>query len=355
MEKIEQLIHKFWTGKATEPERHELLEQLQHNEEVLGHFMEEEHSQAGSLDTTFLLDKAKASEILSRIQVSTGMSAAPTQRPVRRLVTSMQWAASILIVLGIGFALPKLYQQYFGRPNADSARVISSVIDKRNDTQSEMVLMLSDGSVISLKPGSRITYKTDYNVLTRDVSLNGEARFLVAHDTLRPFSVMANGFTTTALGTEFVVSTLAAGHTHIKLLSGRVVVRSTVASQHAITDTYLNPGDDLRVTNASGEIFTHNSTQALKEPQTVNNKSETALLRNAGPLNFDKAPLELVFNRISADRSIQITVNRAELKGLSFTGHFQQEDSLDVILSVICRMNDLNWKRDGENVIVNQR
>jgi transmembrane sensor len=353
MEKIEQLIHKFWTGKATEPERRELLEQLQHNEEVLGHFLEGAYPQEGALDKTSLLDKAKASEILSRIQVSTGMTATPPQKPVRRLVISMRWAASILIVLGIGFALPKLYQQYFGSPN--TAQVISSVIDRHNDTPSEMVFMLPDGSVISLKPGSRISYKTDYDVLTRDISLNGEARFWVVHDTLRPFSVTANGFTTTALGTEFVVSTLAAGQTHIKLLSGKVVVRSTAASEHAITDTYLNPGDDLRVTNASGEIFTHNSTQAAKEPQIVNNKSETGLLKNAGPLNFDKAPLTLVFDRISADRNIQITSNSSGLRGLSFTGHFQQEDSLDVILSVICRMNDLSWKRDGDNVIINQK
>ncbi|MFT7500501.1 MAG: transmembrane sensor [Rheinheimera aquimaris] len=65
-------------------------------------------------------------------------------------------------------------------------------------------LKLSDGSIIVLDTQTRII--ADFSPEARHISLErGQARFDVAHDTYRPFSVIAGIGKITALGTTFVV------------------------------------------------------------------------------------------------------------------------------------------------------
>ena len=67
----------------------------------------------------------------------------------------------------------------------------------------KLTLFLSDGSKVILNAGSIIRYANIFNDSARTVFLQGEAFFDVAHDTLRPFSVVSGQVTTTALGTSF--------------------------------------------------------------------------------------------------------------------------------------------------------
>ena len=67
-------------------------------------------------------------------------------------------------------------------------------------------IILPDGSIAYLHPGSRLRFPTDFSGQQRIVILEGEAYFKVKHDSSRPFVVMADGMQTTVLGTEFHVS-----------------------------------------------------------------------------------------------------------------------------------------------------
>ena len=48
---------------------------------------------------------------------------------------------------------------------------------------------LPDGSVVTLKGGSALTYRSDFGSVTREVILNGEALFEVVPDKVHPFKV----------------------------------------------------------------------------------------------------------------------------------------------------------------------
>ena len=82
-------------------------------------------------------------------------------------------------------------------------------------------IILPDGSIAYLHPGSRLRFPTDFSGPQRVVILEGEAYFKVKHDSSRPFVVMADGMQTTVLGTEFHVSS----HSHeVVLVTGSVRV-----------------------------------------------------------------------------------------------------------------------------------
>ena len=64
-------------------------------------------------------------------------------------------------------------------------------------------VVLSDGSEVWLNAGSRLVYPTQFIGSSREVQLEGEAYFKVAHDARHPFIVKAGDVYTRVLGTEF--------------------------------------------------------------------------------------------------------------------------------------------------------
>lgn len=67
-------------------------------------------------------------------------------------------------------------------------------------------ITLSDGTKIWLNSGSRLVYPSEFAEGNREVYLDGQAYFAVAHDTDRPFYVQTDQMDIKVLGTEFDVS-----------------------------------------------------------------------------------------------------------------------------------------------------
>jgi transmembrane sensor len=129
-------------------------------------------------------------------------------------------------------------------------------------------ITLSDGSRIALDSDSRIEVR--YSAHARMLALQkGRARFDVAHDVGRPFSVKAGGETVVAVGTTFdvekvgdkVLVTLIHGKIVVKEAALPEVIRSTVSqpsvSMHAGQELVAAPDipvaikpADLKVANA---------------------------------------------------------------------------------------------------------
>jgi len=167
------------------------------------------------------------------------------------------------------------------------------------------ILSLSDGSRISLDSASDVQVR--YGARARQLwLLHGQARFEVAHDTSRPFTVTAAGRTVIATGTDFdvdlpkqgVVVTLIEGH--VKITGGRKIVK-------------LDPGEQLAV-SASGA-------QKLAD---VNVGRVTAW--QSGQLVFDNEPLSQVVERISRYSTVPVTVADANTGSLRMSGVFNTGD-----------------------------
>ncbi len=66
-------------------------------------------------------------------------------------------------------------------------------------------ILLSDGTRVTLAPGSALDVAAGYGGKTREVTLAGEAFFVVVHDVARPFAVRAGTAMVRDLGTEFTI------------------------------------------------------------------------------------------------------------------------------------------------------
>jgi len=120
---------------------------------------------------------------------------------------------------------------------------------------------IGEHRIVSLEDGSRITMDSSTTVRTLSFSkrsrafslLKGRARFDVAHDLFRPFTVAAGGQTVIAVGTAFSVERLSA-KTLVTLDEGLVVVRSpALSNKQAERSVWLSPGQEL-VATQSGRV-----------------------------------------------------------------------------------------------------
>ncbi|WP_343850446.1 FecR family protein [Algoriphagus jejuensis] len=111
-------------------------------------------------------------------------------------------------------------------------------------------LTLQDGSKVMLNSGSSIRYVKSFESDRRMLYLKGEAYFEVAKDTLRPFSVVADGIKTTALGTAFNVSAYSEEDVNVSLVEGKVAVD---VKQGVSAEINLEKGEDLRFNTKTGE------------------------------------------------------------------------------------------------------
>src|SRR5690606_19075206 len=354
MDRITYLIEKFWEGKVTEEEKKEVLQYLErHHPEQQVRMEQEFWAKESSEDD---IEIARADEVFSQIQSVKGVgnaadrSSAGYIRTFARLVA----AAVILGALGCGLSF------YLIRDSEPIPRTASTplwapdTILHENIHQENLIVLLDDGSKVSLASGSSIRYLSHFEKYKRDVFLEGKATFEVTKDTLRPFTVWAAGYSTTALGTTFSVAARSKEVFKVNLVSGKVVVRSSPQSSVALSDVYLEPGEELRVNSRSGLWAVSNR---LNQPISVSKKKvrskkieKISEEEGSDLLRFDKAPLDEVFRCIAREFDVNIDVLAREVHQLSFTGEFQPTDSLEVVLNIICNMNDLIYHKEERTI-----
>jgi transmembrane sensor len=193
----------------------------------------------------------------------------------------------------------------------------------RTNAGERRVITLSDGSQVALDSQSEV--KVRYGTHSRTLTLvAGQARFEVAHDVLRPFSVVAGGREVIATGTVFNVD-LMGSELFVTLIEGHVTVlaQEPLASiQSQLPDRIaLDAGEQL-VVSPSG-----------KPKVTRVNVERTTAWQN-GQLVFEDEPLGTVLARISRYGTQNIVAADAACAELRISGVFREGD-IEGFLSTI--------------------
>jgi len=125
--------------------------------------------------------------------------------PAGRRAAIAAAVAGVLVVAGLGAA-----------PWLSAGQVYKTGLNERR------VVTLSDGSKLSLDALTKVT--VDYSDHARRLKLvSGQARFDVAHDVSRPFSVQARDRQVVATGTAFNIDVFDR-EARVTLIEGRVIV-----------------------------------------------------------------------------------------------------------------------------------
>jgi transmembrane sensor len=230
------------------------------------------------------------------------------------LTASGALAAGLLIVAGRSGLLGRLSR-------AGARSVPMRTLSARPGERAE--LRLADGTRITLAPASTIRYAVGEGFRLRDVTLRGEALFVVAHDGARALVVRANGAVIRDLGTTFDVRAYPGEKgAQVIVSEGRVALGAAAGSIGRQADRTLGAGELGRIDD-----------RGVIAVDRVDPGRYTAWVR--GQLVFDRATLGEVAAQVSRWYGTPVVLRDSSLASLDFTGTFDDGERLRDVLAVV--------------------
>jgi transmembrane sensor len=255
-----------------------------------------------------------------------GCTATHSHKSKRRWMVPAALAASLLFAV-VGIRFP---QGIAGREILSSELTVAYTTPARE----RRVLSLPDGSKVHLDGDSEITVRLTRH--ERHIELiAGRAFFEVAHDKLRPFSVVAGNTTTTALGTQFQVLKRSEDVV-VTLAEGSVAVEDV--SRERRWRERLSPGEQLSVAA--------DSTPSLKRTDAVAATSWTH-----GRLIFRGTPLAAAVDEINRYANRKVRFGDPSLADLAVSGSFIVSES-DQIVTALAAVLPLRIVNAGEDEVI---
>ncbi|MHB1177447.1 MAG: FecR family protein [Daejeonella sp.] len=200
------------------------------------------------------------------------------------------------------------------------------------------LLVLDDGTRLWLNSGSSLKYPSRFKGKKREVYLQGEAYFEVAHNAEIPFIVHAGKLSTLVLGTTFNIRAYKDDpDVKVTLFTGKVEVIQEInhkesnklillPKQEAI---YRKDAGSLLKTTVNNSIIDHQS--AWKD----------------GKLIFDETPVSEVLKRLSLAYDVKFILANEKINGCTITGSFNVNQNIEEILKSISISMDGKFVREA--------
>lgn len=210
-------------------------------------------------------------------------------------------------------------------------------------------ITLSDGSRIVLGAESSVRYARDFGAhARRDVYLDGQAYFEVAHDSTRPFVVHTARGVAEDLGTEFVVTAYLDGaEMQVVVASGKVLLRG---------DTSSGPGSSTArergphpLTLGPGELGTVDSRGALSRSRVKDASQYFDWTK--GELVFSGVPLSEALPAIGRWYDVDIVPGDTALASRRLVASFGHHSASEVVRLIALAVN-ARYERHGDTVLL---
>jgi len=234
----------------------------------------------------------------------------------------------IAAVLVLGFLVFRVIY-----PVADTPSPMMQTLHVPPGQRAEIVL--ADGSKVWLNANTTLIFPTAFNGESREVSLNGEGYFDVAHDKTKPFKVKTDEYNVKVYGTEFNVRAYSGSQDfEVALLRGSV----EVAKQNEENGILLKPNQRLFVHDDRlvASPITHMNYYSWKE----------------GIISFDDESFPEIIRKLELYFDLQIDVKNNQILKYRCTGKFRSKDGVEHILKVLQLRNRFSYTIDDKlNVI----
>ncbi|MDN3669484.1 DUF4974 domain-containing protein [Echinicola jeungdonensis] len=209
-------------------------------------------------------------------------------------------------------------------------------INKTTNYGEKLNFRLPDGSIVWLNSGSSLEYPASFDSTVRLVKLHGEGFFEVTEDKNKPFKVLSENLTTTALGTSFNIKSSYQNVVIVSLVTGKVQVDDQLDNQQYL----LSPGEQLDFDNEN------------KKGKISNFDLEAVQSWRKGKLVFQKATFQKVKEDLERWYGVSIQVEGQPSQSWRFNGEFENQ-ILDVILMSMSNIEDFSYKIDKKEVQIN--
>jgi transmembrane sensor len=315
---LDKLIEKYLQGKCSQQES-----------EFIDAWYASLGKNAGSEITSVSTDEHLAlaeGRILANLQKYTSAASNRKTREIR--MTSSRWkftaiAASLLICVAASYIFYDIHRPAPVAAN-QHRRALTTV--ENSDVQAKRVI-LPDGSIVQLSANSRIRFANENISSTRELYLDGEAYFDVAHDSRRPFYVYAGDIVTKVLGTSFIVRT-----------SGKDKKVTVTVKTGKVTVYSKNAAHKKTVLTRNQEAVYDQDQDVVATRPMVESVAKVFVEKGLNEMRFEETPIPEVLEKLKKTYGIDIIYDEKTLSGCVLTSTFVEEgfyDRIDVICTAI--------------------
>ena len=224
---------------------------------------------------------------------------------------------------------------------ADESKMNEVVIPFGKKSQ----LILGDGTKVWLNAGSRMAFPTKFTGKKREVFLDGEAYFEVAHNQKIPFLVNTNELSVKVLGTRFNISAYETDRlTETVLLEGRVSVSERSVLGLLRSEKILSPNQKASYDHKDRSIT------VINEPDV-----EFSIAWTEGWFKFSQQSLEGVINKLQRYYNVQFVCDAEFSKSDLITGKLDLKESVDQVMTVLADVASIQYRVSGNKIYINKK
>lgn len=294
-----KLLHKYFKNESTDKELKKILEWTESSEKNRYYFLSER--KLWNIKSIHLQETKKDSRSIS----------------TKSIINYAAFIAAVCLLL-VGFS-------HFQTNRTGNYQVVNVPIGQRVN------IVLADGTSVWLNSNTTLTYPVRFGKNIRQVKVNGEAYFEVAHNDNCPFVVDTEKYQIKALGTTFNVKAYSDyGMFETALIDGSVRI---IDKMHKV-NLLLKPNE---------RVFEEMDRLYVKKGLS----NEDYLWKN-GLLVFNDEPIRTVLELLSAYYGMKISLENEKIKNYRCTSKFLYNNGLDYILKVLQR--DLHYEIQKDSV-----
>lgn len=226
-------------------------------------------------------------------------------------------------------------------PATDPSKMNEVVIPFGKKSQ----LILEDGTKVWLNAGSRMAFPTKFGNKKREVFLEGEAYFEVAHNKNLPFWVNTSDISVKVLGTRFNLSAYPSDPlTETILVEGKVAVTERSAIGFLGSETILSPSQKASFSKENKTISVAN------EPDV-----EFAIAWTEGWFKFSQQSLNDVLHKLERYYNVQFVFDRSFSVDDLITGKLDLKESIDQVMIALSDVADIEFRINGNQIRIGEK
>jgi hypothetical protein len=199
---------------------------------------------------------------------------------------------------------------------------------------------LSDGSIVQLNSGTSIKFPVQFmEGKDREIEIEGEAFFDVAHDANNTFRVLSNGAIVEVYGTKFNFKNFPEDpFSEIILTQGSVAVKSSPDDKELVR---IKPSFKAKLNKSGNDI----------EVSQVNTKLYTSWVD--GRVVFRDENIENLITKLERLYNVSITNDNPSLSNIFFNATiFVENETIDDVLNYLKEVYNINYQVVNNKVII---
>ncbi|MCK4662055.1 MAG: FecR family protein [Bacteroidales bacterium] len=328
-----EIIANILANEATPEEKQMFDKWISSNNENKSYFndIKKIWYQSGTLSEYDLIDvNAARKKVKRKIKI---------QSNSKFHIASKLLKVAAIFVLAIGIS----WLTYFIFEKTSSKNIQYSESVTKNGEKAQVIL--SDGTKIWINSGSSLKYPDVFTGKKREVFLEGEAFFDVAHNIKSPFIVTTSLLQIEVLGTEFNISSYPDDETiETTLVAGTVKITSKNTKSKLVKENYiLKP-------NEKATFSKNNNTIVVDEVITLYYTSW-----KDGRLFFNNETFENIAKKLERWYDLEIKLADSELKNNRYTCVVNNDKTIEHVLNLLDICTPIEYSIEGKAITIKQK